>query len=152
MRPPFIVVGPGIKANSNIDTPIYLQDAMATALDLAGVERPDYVEFNSLMPLIRGEKKVQYDRMYGKYTDRQRMIIKGDWKLIFYPTAEKKLRLFNLKKDPQEMHDLIANPEYASVVQTLRAEFVELQKEMGDTLDLDNPPATLVKKPSKKTK
>ena len=90
--------------------------------------------------------------MYGKYTDRQRMIIKGDWKLIFYPTAEKKLRLFNLKKDPQEMHDLIANPEYASVVQTLRAEFVELQKEMGDTLDLDNPPATRVNKPSKKAK
>lgn len=152
MRPPFIVVGPGITANSNIDTPIYLQDAMATALDLAGVERPDYVEFNSLMPLIRGEKKVQYDRMYGKYTDRQRMIIKGDWKLIFYPTAEKKLRLFNLKKDPQEMHDLIENPEYASVVQTLRAEFVELQKEMGDTLDPDNPRAKGVKKPRLKNK
>ena len=152
LRPPFIVVGPGITANSNIDTPIYLQDAMATALELAGIEKPAHVEFNSLMPLIRGEKKVQYDRIYGKYTDRQRMIIKGDWKLIFYPTAEKKLRLFNLKKDPQEMHDLIANPEYASVVQALRAEFVELQQEMGDTLDPDNPPVKAVKKAGKQAK
>ena len=55
------------------------------------------------MPLIRGEKAELYDRIYGKYMDRQRMIIKGDWKLIFYPTAAKKMRLFNLRKDPQEM-------------------------------------------------
>ncbi|MBT3194558.1 MAG: sulfatase-like hydrolase/transferase [Verrucomicrobia bacterium] len=140
MRPPFIVVGPGVKAQSQIDAPIYLQDAMATALELAGVDKPAHVEFSSLMPLIRGEKAVQYDRIYGKYMDRQRMIIKGDWKLIFYPTAEKKMRLFNLKKDPHEMKDLIDNPEYASVVKSLRTEFVELQKEMGDPLDVNNPP------------
>jgi len=139
MRPPLIVVGPGIEAQSNIDAPIYLQDAMATALDWGGVEKPQHVEFNSLMPLIRGEKKVQYDRIYGKYTDTQRMIIKDDWKLIFYPTAEKKMRLFHLNKDPYEMNDQIDNPEYAAVVKSLRAEFVELQQEMGDTLDVDHP-------------
>jgi choline-sulfatase len=152
MRPPFIVVGPGIKAASKIDAPIYLQDAMATALELAGVEKPEHVEFNSLMPLIRGRKTVQYDRIYGKYTDRQRMIIQGDWKLIFYPNAEKKMRLFNLRKDPQEMNDLIDNPEYASKLKELRAEFVELQKEMGDTLDPDNPPPKKVRKPGNKGK
>ena len=92
-----------------------------------------------MMPLIRGEKKVQYDRIYGKYTDTQRMIIKDDWKLIFYPTAEKKMRLFHLNKDPYEMNDQIDNPEYAAVVKSLRAEFVELQQEMGDILDVDHP-------------
>ncbi len=139
MRAPFIIVGPGIKPNSQIDAPIYLQDAMATALDLAGVQKPKHVEFNSLMPLIRGEKKTQYKRIYGKYINTQRMIAKGDWKLIFYPTAKKKMRLFNLKKDPHEMKDLIDNPEYAKVVKDLRADFLVLQKEMGDNLNLDNP-------------
>ncbi len=139
MRPPFIVVGPGIKPNSKIDTPIYLQDAMATAIELAGVEKPDHVEFKSLMPLIKGDKKVHYDRIYGKYMDTQRMILKDDWKLIFYPHAAKKMRLFNIKNDPAEMNDLIDNPEYATKIQELKREFVELQKEMGDPLDVDKP-------------
>ena len=136
MRPPFIMVGPGIKPGSRIDAPIYLQDAMATALDLAGVEKPDYVEFKSLMPLIRGDRKLQYESIYGKYTDRQRMIIRGDWKLIFYPKAKKKMRLFNLKKDPLEMNDLMGNPEYAAIVKKLKKSFAVLQEEMGDQLDV----------------
>ena len=139
MRPPFIMVGPGIKPNSGIEAPIYLQDAMATAIDLAGVEKPAHVEFKSLMPLIKGEKKVQYDKIYGKYTHTQRMIIDGDWKLVFYPRATKKMRLFNLKKDPMEMNDLIDNPEYAQKVQALKTSFIALQKDMGDDLDIDNP-------------
>lgn len=136
MRSPLIVVGPGIPAQSEIDAPVYLQDVMATALDLAGIEKPDHVEFNSLIPLIRGEKKIQYDRIYGRYANRQRMIIKDDWKLLFYPNAEKKMRLFHLKRDPHEMNDLIDNPESAVVVRALRAEFVELQEAMGDALNL----------------
>jgi arylsulfatase A-like enzyme len=145
MRPPFIIVGPGIKGNRSIDAPIYLQDAMATALDLAGAEKPEHVEFNSVLPLLSGKKKVQYERIYGKYINNQRMIRKDDWKLIFYPFAEKKMRLFNLKKDPMEMNDLVDNPEYAPLVKDLKKEFLELQREMGDDLDLDNP-----RKPVKK--
>lgn len=137
MRSPFIIAGPGINPGGKIETPIYLQDAMATALDLAGVEKPAHVEFKSLMPLIRGEASVQYDRIYGKYIHTQRMIIEGDWKLIFYPTAEKNMRLFNLKQDPHEMSDLAENPKYASKVKQLKAAFVELQAEMGDELDVD---------------
>lgn len=139
MRVPFIISGPGIPKGKSLDASIYLQDAMATALDLAGVKKPDHVEFKSLMPLIRGEKSSQYDRIYGKYIQSQRMIRKGDWKLFFYPRAEKKMRLFNVKEDPHEMKDLIDNPEYAAVLKELKTEFLELQKEMGDDLDVDNP-------------
>jgi len=139
MRPPFIIVGPGLKPNSKIDTPIYLQDAMATALEIAGIEKPSHVEFKSLMPLLMGNEKTHYETIYGKYTHTQRMIIDGDWKLVFYPFATKKMRLFNLKKDPQEMHDQIDNPEYASLVQRLRARFEDLQVAMDDDLDLENP-------------
>jgi len=136
MRPPFIIVGPGTTGNKRIDTPIYLQDAMATALELAGVEKPKQVEFKSLLPLLHGGSGEHYASIYGKYINRQRMIRKGDWKLIFYPTAAKKMRLFNLKRDPMEMNDLIDNPEYAQKIKQLCDEFFELQKTMGDDLDL----------------
>lgn len=147
MRVPFIISGPGIAKGKSLDASIYLQDAMATALDLAGAKKPEHVEFKSLMPLLRGEKTTQYERIYGKYVHTQRMIKKGDWKMIFYPRAEKKMRLFNVTDDPQEMKDLIDNPEYAPLIKQLKAEFLELQKEMGDDLDVDNPVSQKSRKP-----
>ena len=139
MSAPFVMVGPGIKKNSRVDIPIYIQDAMATTLDLAGIKKPEYVEFKSLLPILNGETKTHYDKIYGKYIDKQRMILDGDWKLIMYTYAEKKMRLFNIKKDPLEMNDQIDNPEYAPKVKQLRSEFIELQKDMGDDLDIDKP-------------
>jgi len=152
MRVPFIISGPGVKADTAHTMPIYLQDAMATSLELAGIEKPKHVEFNSLLPLLKGEKKVQYDRIYGKYINSQRMIAKGDYKLIMYPTA-KKMRLYNTTKDPEEMTDLANNPEYSAKMASLKKEFLQLQKDMADTLDVDNPkPPKPRKKKSKKTK
>ena len=150
MRVPFIISGPGIAKGTKVDASIYLQDAMATALDLGGVEKPEHVEFKSLLPLLRGEKKTLYDRIYGKYINSQRMIKKGDWKLFFYPRAEKKMRLFNVADDPLEMKDLIDNPEYASLIAELKAEFKELQKEMADNLDVENPVAQKSGKPQRR--
>ncbi|BDS06513.1 choline-sulfatase [Oceaniferula spumae] len=150
MRVPFMISGPGIKPGSQFDMPIYLQDAMATSLDLASIEKPEQVEFKSLMPLIKGEQKVQYESIYGKYINLQRMIAKGDWKLIAYPKAGV-VRLFNTKKDPDEMNDLASKPEYAPKIKELKAELKELQKAMGDTLDIDKP-AQPKKKQDKKGK
>ncbi len=151
MRVPFMIVGPGIKPGSKFEMPIYLQDAMATTLDLAKIEKPEQVEFNSLMPLIKGTKKVQYERIYGKYVNLQRMIAKGDWKLISYPKAQV-LRLFNTAKDPDEMHDLAGKPEYAAKLKELKAGLKVLQKEMGDNLDIDNPAPDKSARKKKKNK
>ena len=139
MRVPFIITGPGIKADSTHNMPIYLQDAMATCLDLAQAEKPEHVDFKNLMPLIKGYEKVQYDSIFGKYIDYQRMILKGDWKLICYPHAEKNLRLYNIAKDTQEMTDQADSPEYATKLKELKAELKQLQNEMDDNLDIDNP-------------
>ncbi len=147
MRTPFFIDGPGIKKNSRNDTPIYLQDLMPTTLAFAGAEIPDWIEFKSLQPLLNGETESHYSRIYGKYMNKQRMIIKGDYKLIIYPTIHKML-LFNMKKDPDEMVDLSDNPEYNTLLKSMKSEFQELQKAMGDSLDIDNP--IQKKKPRKK--
>jgi len=44
--------------------------------------------------------------------DTQRMIMKDGWKVIAYPQL-KKVKLFNIEKDPLEMNDLSQNPEYS---------------------------------------
>ena len=135
MQVPFFVVGPKIKAQQQIETPIYLQDAMATSLDLAGIPAPNYVQFKSVMPLINKKRKQQYPLIYGKYTHTQRMIQDGDYKLIVYPNAQV-YRLFNISKDPFEMNDLAKNPEYASKVKKMTSKLKALMIEMDDNLDL----------------
>lgn len=133
VRAPFIVVGPGVEPGSRIETPIYLQDIMATSLDLAGASL-DGVDFKSLLPLLHGERDEHYEAIYGGYKNRQRMITRGDWKLISYLTADVE-RLFNLKKDPNEMNDLADNPKYAGKLEEMRAALVKLSGELNDPRD-----------------
>lgn len=136
MRVPFFISGPGIKKGTRNSQAIYLQDAMATSLDIAGIKKPAHVEFQSVLPLLKG-KKTQLKSIFGKYIDDQRMIQKGKWKLIIYPKASKKFRLFNMAKDTEEMNDLADNPEYAKILEKLKSEFVDLQKEMDDKLKIN---------------
>lgn len=132
VRVPFLVVGPNVKAGAKIDAPIYLQDVVPTALELAGAP-VDGVDFKSLLPLLNNHQGGHYDAIYGAYLDRQRMVTKGDWKLISYPKIGVE-RLFNLKKDPNEMNDLVNNPEYALKLSELRAALSELSQSMADPL------------------
>lgn len=133
LRVPFIVNGPGVKAGLKIDAPIHLQDAMATALDLAGAKRED-VEFQSLRPLLAGEKG-GLDAVYGAYMDLQRAVIHDGWKLILYPKA-KVAKLYHLTEDPQEMKDLAADPAMAGRTKALFRKFQDLQKQYNDTLNI----------------
>lgn len=137
VRVPFFVFGPDVPENKNLDIDVYLQDIMASALDLAGVEKPAYVEFNSIMPLVRGEKSESYyEAIYGCYTpELQRMIRKDGFKLILYPYG-KTVRLYHVDEDPLEMNDLASDPEYAGKISRLYADLLELAKEMADPLDL----------------
>ena len=138
VRVPFIVVGPKVKAGIKIETPIYLQDVVPTSLEIAGDAQPDGIDFNSLMPLLRGETTEHYEAIYGAYIERQRMITKNGWKLIYYPSAGVE-RLFNLKDDPQEMNDLADNPECAHKLKELRAALTDLNQELNDPYDIKQP-------------
>ncbi|MEQ1859235.1 MAG: sulfatase-like hydrolase/transferase [Chthoniobacteraceae bacterium] len=136
VRVPFLVAGPGVAAGAKIDAPIYLQDVMATALDLAGAEKPAHVFFQSLRPLLSGERKASaYESVYGAYLELQRAITHEGWKLIAYPKV-KALRLYDLARDPQETRDLAADPAHAERRRELFKRLVALQKQLADTLDL----------------
>lgn len=137
VRVPFMVVGPGIQANAKIDAPIYLQDVMATSLDLAGVEKPDHVDFHSLMPLLRGTTTASpYPYVYGAYLALQRSIVMDGRKLILYPKISK-ARLYNLNNDPLEMTDLAARPRQKRVIKRMYRQLLSVQQSLGDSLNLE---------------
>lgn len=137
MRVPFLISGPDVPKNKKIETEIYLQDAMATSLDMAGVEKPNYVFFNSVMPLLNDREQEPYPSIYGCYMDSQRMLRKGGFKLLVYPKLNKVL-LFDLSKDSEEMNDLSENADYTQKVDEMFQDLLQLQKEMRDTLDLSH--------------
>ncbi len=136
LRVPFIVAGPGVKADQRVNSAIHLQDVMATSLELAGVAKPDTCEFHSLVPMAKGlTQQSHLQSVYGAYLELQRCIIHDDWKLIVYPKA-KVVRLYNLKDDPHELTDLAADPQQVVRIRDLFQRLRELQRSLDDELDL----------------
>ncbi|VXB00413.1 sulfatase-like hydrolase/transferase [Maribacter litoralis] len=136
IRAPFIIYGPDIPKDKKVNTDIYIQDAMATALDLAGAPAKEKVFFNSILPLVKGtQKSSNYPSIYGSYVNSQRMIRKDGFKLLVYPKLNK-LLLFNMEDDPDEMKDLATKAEYKAKVEELFGELQQLQMKMKDSLDL----------------
>jgi arylsulfatase A-like enzyme len=114
---PLIIAGPGVPAKLAIEAPVSHVDIAPTLLQLAGWNRRDFGD----QPLFTGRSLVPY---LGKGTadwtppntvpvysilereERQWQVMRqGPWKAHFL-TAQKKPRLFQLKADPAEKHDV----------------------------------------------
>ncbi len=134
LRVPFYVAGPDIEKDQRNSAKIYMQDVMATSLELAGADSKG-VQFTSLLPLLRGESKKIYESIFGCYMKTQRAVIVGDYKLIVYPGLKKTL-LYNLKNDPIEANNLADDPVQADRIKELMAELRKLQNEMEDDVKL----------------
>jgi len=63
------------------------------------------------------------------------MIVQNGFKLILYPTI-RKILLFDLQADPNELHNLANSPKQKKRLQQLFTELLNLQRETGDTLNL----------------
>ena len=134
---PLLAAGPDLPSGTEVSSDIYLQDIMATSLSLAGIEKPDFVDFNSFLNLANGvaSELPLPNGVYGAYMDTQRMIRKDGFKLILYP-RNRELLLFDLNADPLEMNDLSKKPQYAAKVRNLFEGLLSLQAQMEDPLDL----------------
>ncbi|MEM6841214.1 MAG: sulfatase-like hydrolase/transferase [Bacteroidota bacterium] len=137
VRVPLMMVGPSIPANQEISTDVYLQDIMATSLELADIEKPEYVEFNSFLGVAKGDGAEAYDAIYGAYVNYQRMIRKDDMKLIVYPSTNQIL-LYDLERDPHEITNLAEDPAYAEQIVSLFQDLQGLQQQYADTLNLES--------------
>ncbi|MFI3293604.1 MAG: sulfatase-like hydrolase/transferase [Rikenellaceae bacterium] len=137
MRVPLFLAGPGIPKGQKVDELVYLQDVMATALDLSGSCGVDSVDFKSLVPLAIGEEDAECrEAVYGAYTGQQRSVRDKEYKMIIYPKYDL-VRLFNVEEDPSEMVDLASNPEYKTKMLEMFKKFKTLQVEMKDPLNVE---------------
>ncbi len=92
-----------------------LRDVMPTLLELCGIAVPGSVEG---MSLLSGEKR---NYLYGEHyedEDAMRMVISGQYKLIWYPVGNR-FQLFDLEADPMETEDLFAGDTYSEIFERL---------------------------------
>ena len=138
VRVPFVISGPDIPKGRTSESEIYLQDAMATALDIADIDKPSYVEFRSVLNDAKSnENKSHREDIIGIYEHNQRMIRKDHFKLIVYPRVPK-LRLFNLSDDPLEMNDLSTDESYYDLMNDLFEQLKLRQSELADPFPLSD--------------
>jgi arylsulfatase len=94
--------------------PVGLQDVMPTLLDVAGATPPAAVTGRSVLPLMRGETAGWRETLHGEHAgcyrpdDGMHYLVDGRTKYIWYSQTGREL-LFDLDRDPQEMHDLAAD-------------------------------------------
>jgi choline-sulfatase len=132
---PLIIAGPGIGAGRRVDELVYQHCMYATTCELAGVPVPETVEFPSLVPLLHGEHNPVYGEVFSYYLHYQRMVRTKTHKLIVYPHILK-TQLFDIERDPWEMHDLSDDTAAQEIKKDLMERMVKMQKQLDDPLKL----------------
>ena len=116
-------------------------DYAPTFIELAGAEIPDDIQGVSLVPLLKGEHPDTWrdalyyhfyeypaehmvKRHYGIRTDR--------YKLIHFYNDIDEWELFDLRSDPQELHNLYGQKGYETVTKDLKSRLLDLQEQYDD--------------------
>jgi arylsulfatase A-like enzyme len=131
MKCPLIVAGPGVPAGKSTTAFSYLLDLFPTICDATGVKPPDGMAGHSLRPVWAGEKDRVRDSVFLPFLGLMRAVRDERWKLIVYPPINHR-ELFDLKADPDETHDLAADPAYAKEIDRLTGLMKAWQGKVGD--------------------
>lgn len=138
-KSPLVFAGPGIPQGHS-DALIYLLDIYPTVCDLVGAPLPQGIDGISAKSLIEGKTKSLRPELFFSYMAVQRAIRDDRWKLIRYPQVNV-TQLFDLQHDPDELHNLAAEPAQAGRVRDMLTRLKSLQQHFGDDLPLtvENP-------------
>ena len=135
-RVPFIVSGPGVPQNKKIQSPIYLQDVMPSTLAIAGVQKPDHVDFKKHNALsLRQKRPAPLRRNIRCLFRRTALNYRGKREALVYPNVPT-VRVYNISKDPFEMNDIAKTKQGKAIASKLFPRLLNLQNKMADNLDL----------------
>jgi arylsulfatase A-like enzyme len=141
LRMPLLIRFPPLIAAGRVEDSMVLNvDFAPTLLELAGIAIPADMQGRSFLPLLKGEKPADwrtsmYYRYY-HYPEHHRVqphygVRTRRHKLIYFDRLDE-WELFDLEKDPREMRNVHAEPEYAPVVAELERELARLRAELED--------------------
>ena len=140
LRTPLLVRWPGTVAAGSVNDALVMNlDFAQTLLDIGGVSAPATMQGRSMLPLLRGETPPDWrDAVYYQYfaypdwhmVQRQHGVRTRRYKLIHFYERER-WELFDLARDPGELHSVYDDPQYAPMVGELKRKLAELRRFYG---------------------
>ena len=123
-----------------LDLPVSNLDWYPTLLKLAGVASPkgEIIRGRDISGTLLGEKTSWPDVCYGEYSTHHqskthmRMIRTTNWKLVRDFLNPERDELFDLKNDPAESRNVIAEKKNATVVKELHGMILARMKKIKD--------------------
>ena len=141
MRTPLLMRYPGkVKPGTDVRALAVNIDFAPTLLSIGGVKIPRDMQGKNLLPLLEGSKIPWREAVYYhyyEYPDEHRVMphfgIRTDrHKLIRFYGDGDFWELYDLRKDPDEMHNLYGQPKYEKLTQMLKANLKMLIHEYDD--------------------
>ncbi len=132
---PLIFVGNGIPAGGSSKALTYLFDLFPTLAGIAAAPVAEGVEGVDLLPLMKGTQQKVRDTLFTLFKKEQRAVRDDRYKLIRY-THINKTQLFDLEKDPHELHDLSAAEEHSDRIAEMMGWIERWQSLVSDTVPL----------------
>jgi len=118
-RVPLIIAAPGAKRNGTSTQALAeLLDIYPTLADLSGLQAPDYLDGQSLRPVLDGEKSAVRE---AAYTQVMRGKVPGlavrteKYRYIEWDYGAQGVQLYDMAKDPGQAHNLANDPAFAAV-------------------------------------
>jgi arylsulfatase A-like enzyme len=146
-KTPLLVAWPGkVKAGTRSDELVQNLDFAQTFLEVAGIPEPDDMQGESLVPILTGQmqdwtREAVYYHYYEypaeHMVNRHYAIITKKYKLIHYYFDLDQWELIDRLNDPQELHNVYNEPEYAEVRKRLHEELEKIRKKYGDSDSLN---------------
>lgn len=147
-KTPLLIKWPNeIKPGTTEEEMVQNLDFAQTFLEVAGVKAPEDMQGKSLVPLLKGKKEAwDRDAIYYHYYEypgehtvkRHYGIATKEYKLIHFYYDIDEWELYDEKKDPQEIHNVFYEPEYAEVRKEMMQKLKEVRKKYKDSEELDN--------------
>lgn len=140
IRMPLLIRYPAvIRRGSERDEFALNIDLAPTLLELAGVTVPETMQGRSLLPLLDGRKQewrssvlIEYytDKVFPRISQMGYKAVRNErWKYIHYLELEGMDELYDLKKDPYELKNVINQPHAKSSLASMQLELDRLVKQ-----------------------
>jgi N-acetylglucosamine-6-sulfatase len=153
LRIPLLVRYPGLAKRKVVEQQVLTVDIAPSLLELCGAKALETIHGKSWVRLAREgdpawRKSWFYEYNYEKqfpYTPNVRAVRTNEWKYIRYPHGDgnpdrHKAELYDLKNDPEELRNLIADPSFSPLISELRGELARLMQESGISHSTDQMP------------
>lgn len=130
-----------IKPGTVINELVQNIDFAPTFLDYAGVEIDESIQGESLRDLVKGEASEWRDAIYYTYYEypaehkvkRHYGVRTNRYKLIHFYYDIDQWELYDLEKDPSEMHNVYNDPAYASIKEDMHKQLERMRTKYGDS-------------------